>query len=109
MRRRIVAVGLLLGFGLPFLFAQAESQASPSTQKPEVKKAPEEPKARAEDLVPSPRNARERSAILVFVAWLWAVIAGLLVVVRLKIREVDRLFNLEHPAPRDVSPEDPPA
>ena len=104
-RRFSVGAALLLAFGLPFLAARTDGQASP--QAAQVRKAPAQAPVRTEELVPGPQTLKERTAIIVFVVWLWGTIAVLLVVLRWKIREVDRVHDLEHASRLDPPPPEP--
>jgi hypothetical protein len=47
-----------------------------------------------EKVIPSPQNIKESTGIYVFVAWMWIAIFVLIYVLRLKIREVDRLLEI---------------
>lgn len=49
-----------------------------------------------EKIVPSPKDIKEKTAIYVFVAWMWAVIIVLLFILRLKTKEADRLYYLNY-------------
>lgn len=48
-------------------------------------------KAQPENIVPSPQNIRESTAIYVFLGWMWLSIGVLIYLLRLKIKEIDRL------------------
>ena len=48
----------------------------------------------AEKIVPSPKDIKESTGIYVFVAWMWIAIIVLIYILRLKIKEVDRLFYI---------------
>jgi len=104
---RIIAAVLLLAAGLPFA-VQAQTDVPSASQTPQVRKAPEKPEVRTEEIHPAPRNIRERTAIIVFIVWLWGSIAALLAVLRLKIREVDRVEEFEHISRPDAPPKEPP-
>ncbi len=47
-----------------------------------------------EKIIPSPQNIKEQTGIYVFVAWMWIAIVVLIYILRLKIKEVDRLHKL---------------
>ena len=49
-----------------------------------------------EKIIPSPQNIKESTGIYVFVGWMWIAIFVLIYILRLKIREVDRLYNLRY-------------
>jgi quinol-cytochrome oxidoreductase complex cytochrome b subunit len=48
-------------------------------------------KAQPESVVPAPANIRESTAIYVFIGWMWLSIGVLVYLLRLKIKETDRL------------------
>jgi len=73
-------------------------QADPGPPKPEV---------RTEPLPAGPRSPQERTAVIVFLAWMWPSILVLIYVLRLKVRELDRLASFEEPPsnrPNDGGP-----
>lgn len=47
-----------------------------------------------EKIIPSAKNIKESAGIYVFVAWMWVAIFVLIYILRLKIREVDRLYKI---------------
>jgi cytochrome b6 len=49
-------------------------------------------KAQPESVVPAPQNIRESTAIYVFLGWMWVSIGVLIYLLRLKIKEIDRLY-----------------
>jgi len=66
---------------------------------PEKAKAETKPESKDETIHPAPKNIKERSAVYVFLAWLWLVIGSLIYVFALKIREADRVFSLHYYQP----------
>lgn len=50
--------------------------------------------AEKERIVPSPKNIKESTDIYVFVGWIWLAVCVLVFFLRLKIKEVDRLYRL---------------
>ena len=74
-------------FMLEFDFAQQVTQEE-QNEKIQVKK-------NQEKIIPSPKNIKESTGIYVFVAWMWIAIFVLIYILRLKIREVDRLYMLQ--------------
>lgn len=52
-------------------------------------------KEESEKIIASPQNIKEETGILVFLCWMWLSILVLVFFLRLKIREVDRLFRLK--------------
>jgi hypothetical protein len=91
MKKKFLA--WLLFFGLFFLlfFAQPQfgQQAKPAEQSKALK-----PEKSSEKIVPSPSNIKEATRIYVFLAWMWLSIIVLIYFLRLKIKEVDRLYKL---------------
>jgi hypothetical protein len=49
-----------------------------------------------EKIVAAPSSLKEKTGIYVFLAWLWISIFVLIFLLRLKIKEVDRLYNLKY-------------
>ncbi len=47
-----------------------------------------------EKIVPSPKNIKESTGLYVFVGWVWLAVFVLVFFLRLKIKEVDRLYRL---------------
>jgi hypothetical protein len=89
-KKRLRAFLLLNVFFLSFFlidenFAQ---QVSPEKQG-QVEK-------RAEKVAASPGSIKETTRIYVFVGWMWLAIFVLLYFLRLKIREVDRLYDIKY-------------
>jgi hypothetical protein len=90
-KKRFVALFMLvLSFHSFFLlkpdFAQqvAEKEKTEMTQEEESQ----------EKIIPGPQNIKESTGIYVFVAWMWLAIFVLIYILILKIREVDRLFEI---------------
>jgi hypothetical protein len=54
-----------------------------------------QPLPQPEKIDAAPKDARERTAVYVFLAWLWAAIFVLIYVLRLQIKESDRLNRLK--------------
>lgn len=73
----LVVIFFLSFFILEYNFAQQR------TQEEQEKK-----------IIPSPQNIKEQTGIYVFLAWMWIAIVVLIYILRLKIREVDRLHKL---------------
>ncbi|MGD2294383.1 MAG: hypothetical protein PVF22_00930 [Candidatus Aminicenantes bacterium] len=68
----------------------ALAQQEPLGQQPQA-----EPKVEVtETIVPAPKNIKEKTAIYIFVGWMWLSILVLIFFLRLKIKEVDRLHSL---------------
>jgi len=75
---------------------QHKEQAFPAkqtVQQQEEQKVQAE--ARPEKIIPGPQNIKESTAIYVFLGWLWISIGVLIYVLRLKIKEADRLHAIK--------------
>jgi hypothetical protein len=72
---------------------QAASEGPRSAQ--EAQKAAFQTEAEEEKIIPSPKNIKEGTAIYVFVGWMWLSIFVLVYILRLKIKEVDRLDKIK--------------
>jgi hypothetical protein len=86
---------LIIGFLLLFLFSWTYVPLSHAQQEV-IKERPEETqkKEEPEKVVGTPQNIKERTGILVFVAWIWLSIIVLVYFLCLKIKETDRLYLL---------------
>jgi hypothetical protein len=78
---------------------QAELASQSAQVAPPAKSQEIQAKAEPEKIVPGPQNIRERTAILVFLGWMWASIAVLVYILRLKIKETDRLYFARYFSP----------
>ena len=56
-------------------------------------------KAQPESVVPAPANIREGTAIYFFIGWMWLSIGVIVYLLRLKIREADRLHSSRYYSP----------
>jgi hypothetical protein len=68
-------------------------------QAPVAKKAGETapaPDQAGQEVVPGPRNPKERVGIYVFMAWLWISIIVLVFILRSKVKEADQLFEARY-------------
>jgi hypothetical protein len=76
------------------LFFSPQSELSSQDQQvvPPAKSQEVQAKVEPEKIVPGPQNIKERTAIYVFLGWMWVSIAVLVYVLRLKIKETDRLY-----------------
>jgi hypothetical protein len=83
---------ILLLLGMSALFSLA---ATALQQPPKEKNAALQTQGQPEKVIPAAKNIREKTAIYVFVAWLWAAIFVLIYIVRLEIKESDRLLDLK--------------
>jgi hypothetical protein len=86
---------------------QTDPQAKPATPlpaKPAAAKPAAKPavkKARTETIIPVPLDIRERWGIRVFLVFLWVAIAALILVLRWKIQECDRVYYAKFYAHKD--------
>jgi hypothetical protein len=81
------------GMSSPGLFSQAEpAGAIQEAAEQEGIQASSEP----EKVLGSPKDIKEETAIYVFLGWLWLSILVLIYLLRLKIRECDRLDNFDY-------------
>jgi Na+/H+ antiporter NhaC len=90
-KKRFMGVFLLFIFFLSFFilefnFAQQVTQ--------DVQEEITQVENTQEKIIPSPQNIKEQTGIYVFLAWMWIAIVVLIYILRLKIREVDRLHKL---------------
>jgi hypothetical protein len=77
---------LLSLIGVSYCCGQQDmTQAQTST--PQEKQEPEE-------IVGAPTDAKQKTGIWVFVAWMWISVFVIIYFLRLKIKEVDRLYRL---------------
>ena len=99
MRRTVsasLALILALAVVLPAILS-AQSPA-PANSAPKVK-APPTP----ETIHPAFADLKEKTAVLVFLAWLWLIVGILVWLLRMKIREADRVHALKfYPASKDA-------
>ena len=94
----ILALSLLLPALLSAASPQAAPQAAPAKTTAKVK-APPTP----ETIHPAFADLKEKTAVLVFLAWLWLIVGILVWLLRMKIREADRVHALRfYPASKDA-------
>jgi hypothetical protein len=104
---RLIALALVLALTMPALLSAAGSQAvapqtapqkAPATAAVKVKTPPT-----PETVHPAYASLREKTAVLVFLAWLWLIVGVLAYLLRLKIREADRVYGLKYfPVSKDA-------
>ncbi|MCD6193730.1 MAG: hypothetical protein B5M54_04990 [Candidatus Aminicenantes bacterium 4484_214] len=86
---------LILSIGLIFFFfGQSFLPGQPVAQFGQHQLVKE--KSSNESVKPGPVNLKEKTAILVFLGWMWLVIAILIYLLIQKIREVDRLYEIKY-------------
>jgi hypothetical protein len=79
------AVLILLSLALiGGLYAQQPGEASPQVE------------AEGGKIRPAPKNITEQVEICVFLAWIWGMILLLIFVLRHKIKEMDRLYEIRY-------------
>jgi hypothetical protein len=107
MKRNLSAALVLLLALAVVLPAVLSAQQAPQTNaaqaapaKPAAKtKAPAEPVT----IHPAYSSLKEKTAVLVFLAWLWVIVGILVWLLRMKIREADRVHGLKfYPAAKDA-------
>jgi hypothetical protein len=54
-------------------------------------------------IIPAPKDIKERTAIYVFLGWMWVSIIVLVYILKLKINEVDRLLDIKFYDEKDKS------
>ncbi len=81
---------LLLVFFLAFFSGYDLAQQDTPEEQSQTAQAEKE----KEKIVPSPKNIKESTDIYVFVGWIWLAVFVLVFFLRLKIKEVDRLYRL---------------
>ncbi len=81
---------LLLVFFLAFFSGYDLAQQDTPEEQSQVAQAEKE----KEKIVPSPKNIKESTDLYVFVGWVWLAVFVLVFFLRLKIKEVDRLYRL---------------
>ena len=99
--KRTASVALALTLALAVVLPALLSAQNPAPAKPAAKvKAPPAP----EIIHPAFASLKEKTAVLVFLAWLWIIVGILVWLLRMKIREADRVHALRfYPDPKDAS------
>ena len=90
--RVIAAAGIFIWASLGASgILEARLQATPQ---PSLKPAPATAPGQEPPAPAAPRPARERMSVYVLLAWVWFSIAVLLWLLRLKVRETDRVYSM---------------
>jgi len=103
-RRRMIAaagiflLGSLIVSGVPEARVQ---ETPPASVKPAAATAP------GQETPAAPRPARERMAVYVLLAWVWLSIAVLFGLLRLRVREADRVFRMGFDRAAEKAPKGP--
>jgi hypothetical protein len=77
---------LLAWIGTPTCLGQQDAEQAEMSD-PQEKQEPEK-------IVGAPQDARQKTGIWVFVVWMWISIIVVIYFLRLKIKEIDRLYSL---------------
>ncbi len=81
---------LLVVFFLAFFSSYDLAQQDMPEEQSQAAQAQKE----KEKIVPSPKNIKESTDSTVFVGWIWLAVFVLVFFLRLKIKEVDRLYRM---------------
>ncbi len=101
-RRALAAMGTLLLVSLLAAgLLEARIQEAPQAS---LKPAAAEP---GQEKAAAPRPPRERMAVYVILAWVWLSIAVLLGLLRVRVREADRVHRMGLAQPGEGSPRGP--
>ena len=79
---------LLAWIGTPYCPAQQDAEQAVMSD-PQEKEMPEK-------IVGAPQNIKQKTGIWVFVVWIWISVFVIIYFLRLKIKEVDRLYQLKY-------------
>jgi len=116
--KRTVSASLVLTLALALLLPALLRAAAPQTAKktepqtttakvPQIAPAKAALKAKTppvpETIHPAFADLRQKTAVIVFLAWLWIIVGILVWLLRMKIREADRVYDLKfYPAAKDA-------
>jgi hypothetical protein len=89
MMKQRVSLLVLLAFVL-LCIASALAQVTIPEEKNQQAQVEQE-----KTIIPSPKDIKEKTAIYVFVGWMWLSIIVLIFILKAKIREVDRLHRIK--------------
>jgi hypothetical protein len=84
----------LVFLALFFSFAAAGGGWHPQDPLPENAQV-EQPEDEAETIFPGPENIKQKTALYIFIGWLWLSIGVCIFFLRQKIKEADRLLFLD--------------
>ncbi len=90
---------LLLVFFLAFFSVYDLAQQDTPEEQSQAAQAEKDQKK----VVPTPKDIKESTGIYVFVGWMWLAVFVLVFFLRLKIKEVDRLYRLGYFSNKIVS------
>lgn len=92
----IILVVLGSGFTL-FASVRNGTAGEMSKLQEQMQEGPAAPATEEEEkMVPGPKTAQERTAVYVFLVWIWAAVFVLIYIFRGKIKESDRLYQLKY-------------
>ncbi len=98
-RNALTFIALIIALTAPWSGLFSSQCSGPAFLASQTGSQQEEQKVQAdahpEKIVAGPQNIKERTAIYVFLAWLWVSIGVLVYILRLKIKEVDRLHAIK--------------
>ncbi len=86
--------GIVVAILVAALACAIAGLARAQTVPPSAESQTAQAKPKPEKIVSGPHNIKERTAVYVFLGWLWVSIAVLVYFLRLKIKEIDRVYNL---------------
>jgi len=89
MMRQRVSVVVLLAFILLCIVSALAQETIPEEKNQEAQVE------QGKTIIPSPKDIKEKTAIYVFVGWMWLSIIVLIFILRAKIREADRLHRIK--------------
>ncbi len=91
-KKKFVALFVLvISFHSFFLLKPDFAQQVAQKEKTEMTQGEES----QEEIIPGPQNITESTGIYVFIAWMWLAIFVLIYILKLKVKEVDRLFEIQ--------------
>ncbi len=105
--KRTVSASLVLILALALLLPALLSAAPQTAPQKTTAPAKVAPKAKtplpAETIHPAFADLKEKTAVIVFLAWLWIIVGILVWLLRMKIREADRVHGLKfYPAAKEA-------
>jgi hypothetical protein len=95
MRGKITAFMALILMLFNFVIFPGVLAADQQTEKKTEEKVLT-PEPTEEKIIAAPSSLKEKTGIYVFLAWLWISIVVLVFLLRLKIKEADRLYQLKY-------------
>ena len=89
---------VILGSGFTFFAAGLNGTAvEMSKLQDQMQEGPAVPAAEGEEnTVPGPKTAQEKTAVYIFLVWVWGAVLVLIFIIRGKIKESDRLYHLKY-------------